>query len=218
MAEPDDVAPDMVAMHAQTAAIYDEAADGYDAHRCKILIEKPWLDRFLAALPSRPQVLDVGCGSGDPVGRYLISQGCRLTGLDIAPGMLAIARGRFPQAEWLLGDMRRPSLDRRFDGIVSWDGFFHLSRREQTDTIPKLAAYIRPGGALMLTVGDADGEITGTVEGHTVYHASLAIDAYQELLRQAGFQSIDYRREDPTCDFHSVLLASDLATGDPGRR
>lgn len=210
--EPDDIAAEMVAIHAQTEAVYDREAQGYDTHRAKVLFEKPWLDRFLAALPPNPEVLDVGCGSGDPISGYLISKGCRLTGMDIAPGMLAIANERFPEAEWLLGDMRQLSLDRQFDGIVSWNGFFHLSRREQTDTIPKLAAHIRPGGTLMLTIGHLDGEVTGTVEGHTVYHASLSIDVYQDLLRQAGFRSVDYALEDPACDFHSIILASDLAS------
>lgn len=201
----------MILIHAQTAAIYDREAEGYDDRRAKVLFEKPWLDRFLARLPPSPEVLDAGCGAGNPIGAYLLSKGCRLTGMDIAPGMLAIAKKRFPQAEWLHGDMRTLALGRQFDGIISWDAFFHLSRQEQMDTIPKLAAHIRLGGALMLTIGHMDGQVTGTVEGHTVYHASLAIEVYEDLLRKEGFETIEHALEDPGCDFHSVLLASDLA-------
>jgi hypothetical protein len=50
------------------------------------------------------------------------------------------------------------------------------------------------------------------VEGATVYHASLTIDAYETLLKGAGFQTIEYALQDPACDFHSVILASNKKT------
>ena len=36
------------------------------------------------------------------------------------------ARARFPDAEWLVGDMRALALHRRFNGALAWDSFFHL--------------------------------------------------------------------------------------------
>jgi SAM-dependent methyltransferase len=35
------------------------------------LMEAAWLDRFFSLLPPRPIVLDIGCGSGEPMARYL---------------------------------------------------------------------------------------------------------------------------------------------------
>jgi hypothetical protein len=29
-------------------------------------------------------------------------------------------------AEWLVSDMRRLALERRFDGVLAWDSLFHL--------------------------------------------------------------------------------------------
>lgn len=37
------------------------------ASRSGRLMEAPWLDRFLGLLPSRPAVLDIGCGSDEPM-------------------------------------------------------------------------------------------------------------------------------------------------------
>jgi SAM-dependent methyltransferase len=205
-----DIAPDMQDIHRQTLNVYDRHAPGYQEHRGKMLFERAWLDRFLAALPenNRADILDLGCGTGDPIDRYLLSKGCRVTGLDAAEGMLALARDMFPGSQWLHGDMRSFDLGRDFDGVLSWDGFFHLSRGEQLAALPALAAHVRAGGALLLTIGHEDGEVTGTVEGQPVYHASLAIDAYTKLLKELGFSTIDYTLEDPSCDYHSVLLAS----------
>lgn len=203
-----DISPQLTGTHARTQAIYDEHAAGYDAHRAKVLFEKPWLDRFLAKLPGRPEILDMGCGAGQPITSYLVSRDCQVTGMDNAVAMLEIARDRMPGTDWMFGDMRTFKLDRQFDGILSWDGFFHLSRQEQEDSIPNFAAHVRDGGALMLTIGHKEGEATGTVEGSTVYHSSLAIETYTELMKRCGFKHIDYALQDPECDFHSIILAS----------
>ncbi|MEM6383637.1 MAG: class I SAM-dependent methyltransferase [Pseudomonadota bacterium] len=202
------ITPDLVAVHAATRAIYDKAATGYDAHRAKFLFERPWLDRFLGALPDRPTVADVGCGAGEPIARYLIGAGCRLTGIDCAPAMLAIARKRFADHTWIEADMRTLALKHHFDGLISWDAFFHLSRAEQRQTIPRLAEHVAPGGAMMLTVGPKDCEGSGTVEGEAGYHASLDPAEYESLLTRSGFSDIRFVKEDPECDFHSVVLAS----------
>lgn len=207
-----DIAPDLIEVHRRTNAVYDRHAEGYDAHRAKHLFEKPWLDAFLSKLSPGAAVLDLGCGTGDPIARYLLSQGCRLTGVDVAQSMIDRASEEFPQAEWRQGDMRQLALGRQFDGVLSWDGFFHLSRREQISAFATLASHVRDGGAMMLTIGHEDGEVTGTVERETVYHASLSIDAYAALARQAGFQTIEHRLQDPACDFHSVFLASNKKT------
>jgi len=64
---------------------------------------EPILGRLLAGVrrvvlglcPPRPgmEVVDVGCGTGSVLGRYAAA-GCRVTGLDASPGMLAEARRR----------------------------------------------------------------------------------------------------------------------------
>jgi hypothetical protein len=94
-----------------------------------------------------------------------------------------------------------------FDGIISWDGFFHLSQSEQRLLLPKLAAMLRPGGIMLLTVGPVQGEVTGTVAGQTVYHASLSPREYRQLLSRSGMDAITFQAEDPLCGYHSVLMA-----------
>ena len=49
---------------------------GYVADRGSVgCNESAWLDRFSALLRQGSSVLDIGCGSGEPVVRYLIEQG-----------------------------------------------------------------------------------------------------------------------------------------------
>jgi len=191
-----------------TRAVYERNAAGFDRHRGRLLIERAWLDRFLALVPEGEAVLDLGCGAGEPIARYLIESGRTVWGADFAEPMLAIARQRFPQATWVHADMRTLDLGRRFGGIVGWDSFFHLTRDEQRAVIPRLARHLTPRGALLLTVGPSDGEVTGTVEGDAVYHSSLAREEYARVLDEAGLRIAAFVPEDPACDYHSVLLAS----------
>ena len=191
-----------------TQAVYTRRAEGWDRHRHKSLIERAWFDRFFARLPQGGSILDLGCGAGEPLAAYVLDSGFELTGLDYSAPMLELARQRYPAAAWVQGDMRSLPFDQAFDGIFSWDGSFHLARDEQRQLLTDLALLVKPGGALMLTVGHEDGEVLGVVEGERVYHSSLDPDEYRERLDTLGFTDIVFVAEDPECDFHSVLLAS----------
>src|SRR5262249_22904436 len=101
--------------------LYQRYAEEWARDRQTELIEKDWLDRFLALLPSSHRaVLDLGCGSGDPIGRYLIEKSCEVTGVDSSPILIDMCKEGFPKSKWIVGDMRSLSLDRRFDGILTW--------------------------------------------------------------------------------------------------
>ncbi|MEM6616956.1 MAG: class I SAM-dependent methyltransferase [Pseudomonadota bacterium] len=209
---PEDIDPALLAVHTRTQDVYDRAAQAFDQRRAKSLFERGWLDRFTSKLPASPTVLDVGCGTGRPISSYLMESGAVLTGFDFAPGMLAIARERYPNATWIEGDMRDIDLGQTFNGVLSWDGFFHLSRAEQRDVLPRLAQHVREGGCLMVTTGPADGEATGTVDGEAVYHASLDPAEYTAILSDCGFRHVEIVVEDPECDFHSIAFASQKAS------
>lgn len=176
-----------------------------------VLFERAWLDRFLAALPTAPRILDLGCGTGVPVSRFLTDRGAALIGLDYSSAMIDLARHEAPDGDWRLGDMRDLSLDESFDGVLSWDGFFHLTQIEQRAVLPKIASLIRVDGALLLTVGPEEGEVAGMVGGEAVYHASLSPEDYDAILKGLGFKHVVFTPDDPDCDGHSILLATGKA-------
>lgn len=200
--------PDLRALAGRTQEIYERNAARFDRERPKALHERAWLDRFLDCLAPGGHVLDAGCGTGDPVAHYMAGRGFRVTGLDASEAMLAIARTRFPDGDWRLGDMRSVDLPERFDGIIAWDSFFHLTADEQRDTLPQFARLLAPGGALLLTIGPEAGEVTGRVGDDSVYHASLAPEDYDSILAAHGLGVIAFVAEDPDCDFRTLLLAA----------
>lgn len=193
-----------------TREVYDRHAKRYDERRSKAWGEARWLARFADALPPGGRVLDLGCGSGRPIAGWLIGEGFRLTGADFSENMLALARARWPDGDWRLGDIRTLDLGDVFDGIIGWDSVNHLTPDEQRTCLPRLAAHLHPGGTLMVTVGPGAGEATGTIEGEPVYQASLSPAEYARVLEESNMQMTAYFAEDPDCDRHSVLMARRL--------
>lgn len=170
-------------------------------------MEASWLDRFIGLLPHRRAVLDIGCGSGEPMSRYLAEQACDITGVDSAPEMIALCAAHFPQQNWLVADMRSLALGRTFDGILAWDSFFHLSHDDQRLMFPIFRTHAAAHAVLMFTSGPNHGEAIGSLEGEPLFHASLSSDEYGDLLTQNGFEVLAHAIEDPTCSRHTVWLA-----------
>ncbi len=199
--------PDMKKLAARTRDVYERLGPRFDAERARLLVERKWLRRFEDYLPEGGTILDVGCGAGEPIARYFIEKGYALTGIDYARSLIALAGQRFPGSRWLVSDMRTLDLPERFDGILAWHSFFHLSPAAQRSTLPRFARHLRPGGVLMVTVGTEESEVVGQVGGEPVYHSSLAPETYRKILHELGMQVIDFVFEDPECDFATVLLA-----------
>lgn len=189
-------------------ALYERHAREYDRDRGRTLEERAWLDRFAAALPAGGTVLDVGCGMGEPIARYLIERGFHVTGVDSSPSMIALCRQRFPEAEWLVADMRELVLPRRFEGLLAWDSFFHLRAVDQRAMFPRFRALAVPGAPLLFTSGPAEGEAIGSWCGEPLYHASLSPAEYRRLLLENGFAVQSYVAVDPACGNHTVWLAT----------
>jgi len=187
--------------------LYERHALAWDGDRGKSLFERPWLDRFLGLVPEGGSILDIGCGSAEPLAAYLIAQGRRVTGIDSSSSLIGLCRHRFPGHDWEVADMRRLALGRRFDALLAWDSFFHLTAEDQRAMVPVFADHAAPGAALMFTSGPAEGEALGSYRGETLYHASLSPAEYEDRLGAAGFEVLAYRPEDPECGGHTIWLA-----------
>lgn len=187
--------------------IYEKCADWFDTHRGKNLMEKEYLDLIIQAIPQGGTILDVGCGSGEPIAKYFIEQGFSVTGIDSSSRMIQMCQHRFPQATFHCKDMRTLALSQRFDAILAWDSFFHLTHQEQRHMFSIFQNHIKPNGLLLFTSGPSHGEVFGEMEGYPLYHASLAPEEYQKLLQHHYFKVLHHQIEDPNCGNHTVWVA-----------
>lgn len=189
--------------------IYERHADAWVDARLREgrFYERGWLDRFCALVSPGGPVLDMGCGAGEPIARYVSEHGHAVTGVDSSPAMIAKFRARLPGEQVLVADMRALSLGRLFQGILAWDSFFHLCHEDQRRMFPVFRMHAAPGAALMFTSGPAYGEAMGHLEGEPLYHASLDAAEYRTLLDDAGFGIVATLAEDQTCGGRTVWLA-----------
>ncbi len=102
-----------------------------------------------------PRILDLGCGTGT-VARRLAARGHQVTGFDLSPDMLDLARAGTPSelgVRWVqagaveLIDCFPPS---SFDTIVSVLMFSELSAAEQGETLRQCHRLLAPGGQLVI--------------------------------------------------------------------
>lgn len=187
-------------------AVYDRSAPGWSSLRSASTIEEPWLGWLTAGFAPRAAVLDLGCGTGQPVAAWLISRGFTVTGVDFAPAMIAAARAVLPQARWITADMRALPDMGRFDAVIAWDSLFHLGAGQQRQVLRDLVARLRPGGRLCFTSGPEEGEVWGAVSGGPVWHASLAPQGYVDLLAPLGMRLRRFVAEDPAVLGRTVWL------------
>ncbi|AQS62318.1 hypothetical protein AGRHK599_LOCUS598 [Rhizobium rhizogenes] len=191
--------------------LYTEHGADFDKERGRSLAEKSWLDRFASLLPGGGSILDVGCGSGEPIAGYFIASGYDVTGIDASLPLIELCRNRFPENLWAVADMRELALGRRFDGLIAWHSFFHLKPEDQRPMFGIFRQHANDGAALMFTAGPGQGEAIGTFQGKPLYHASLARDDYESLLAAHGFRLLDHIVNDPQCGGATVYLARRVA-------
>lgn len=169
--------------------------------------ERRWIERFVEAAGPGAHVLDLGCGSGEPVVPDLLGAGLDVTGIDASASLIALCRQRFAQQDWVVADMRQLDLGRRFGGILAWHSLFHLTPDDQALMFPVFARHLAPGSPLMFTSGDRREEAIGHWRGEPLYHASLDPGEYEALLEKNGFLLVDHVADDVDCGNATIWLA-----------
>ena len=187
---------------------YERHAHAWDADRQRSSWnDKPWHDRFVTALPNGGTVLDLGCGSGSPVALNMTACGLNVMGVDASPSLIALCRERMPGQRWIVGDMRAPPVAERFNGVLAWDSFFHLTPDDQRRMFHVFAAHCGPRAVLMFNTGPAYGEAVGSYRGDPLYHASLNPAEYERLLDGIGFDVVAHIVEDAEAGGRTAWLA-----------
>lgn len=138
---------------------YDWVADTYERRFLDELDGKPrdreLLGHFAASV--RDPVVDIGTGPGQ-IGAFVRVRGRHVTGLDFSTEMTGLARARLDAA--VAADMRRlPFADERVGGLLAFYSVIHLPRPDIGAALEEFHRVLRPGGRLLLSAHEGDGEI-----------------------------------------------------------
>jgi len=158
MPEPADVPVDHTAeTHtAETRTAYDTVAVSYAELVAGALAESP-LDRALLGVLAE-QVLaagggpvgDLGCGPGR-ITAHLDALGLDAFGVDLSPGMVAVARRAHPHLRFAVGSLAALDLpDGGLAGAVVWYSLIHTPPERQPAVLGELGRVTRPGAPLLM--------------------------------------------------------------------
>lgn len=180
-----------------TRISYDTVAVSY-AHLVRdLLAEAPYERAALASFAELVQgagggpVADVGCGTGR-ITAHLHTLGVDAFGIDLSPGMIAVARRDHPELRFEVGSMTDLELaDGSVAGLVAWYSLIHIPDDQIGVVFAHFRRVVRPGGPLLLGfhVGD---ETTVKTEGYGGHRMNVHVHRRQPAqvaawLRQSGF-------------------------------
>jgi ubiquinone/menaquinone biosynthesis C-methylase UbiE len=175
------------------ASAFDHIGERYDEvfpHKDGQLAAASWL---IGRLTPGARVLDIGCGTGVPTTRQLTDAGAQVTGIDISPVMLELARRNVPQAAF--AEMDALDVTRElgeFDAAVAFFSLLMLPRAEIPQALARLRDILVPGGWLALGMVEADiDDVPIPFLGAQVRVTGYIRDDLRDVVTSAGFTVLE---------------------------
>ncbi len=143
------------ALTEQVRSTYDAVAEVYAARfpstEPEQLIDLAMVEHFRTLIPAGgAQVLDAGCGTGR-MSRYLSDRGCHVHGVDLSPGMIAVARREHADISTHVASITDlPFPDAQFDGVLLWYSVIHIADADLPTVFGEAGRVLRPGGVALV--------------------------------------------------------------------
>ena len=137
---------------------FEARLSGYEEHQLTSIESAGEFYPFTAdCLPKTANagILDLGCGTGLELGYYFeMVPTARITGIDLAGGMLEELRKKFPDKSLtLIADsyFNVPLGECVFDAAVSVESLHHFTKEEKIPLYEKVRNALKPDGYFILT-------------------------------------------------------------------
>jgi SAM-dependent methyltransferase len=173
-------------------------------------------------LPTGGHILDAGCGHGQPVITTLLENGFQVTGCDLSPVMLALAREQFPGVEFWEQAIMDIESESVFDGACSFSSMLFLDPIDFFHSIHRLHCAIKPGGVLLLYGLDQHPAYRGHPYdydlGQWMWRNTYGIDEAAKALEEHGYFKVLKTLNVTSEEMHRDLLKSwqpDTPADDP---
>lgn len=179
----------------QAVEVFDKNAGLYQLKFMQVTAYETALNKFLEQINTNASILDIACGPGN-ISRYLLNKKpyLQITGIDLSPAMLELAKVNCPGASFQLMDSRQiGELQQKFDGIVSGFCLPYLDKAEGTTMIKDSARLLLPGGYFYLSTMLGEYRLSEFKTGSTgdrVFTHYYSEDDIEDMLQQAGLRPV----------------------------
>jgi SAM-dependent methyltransferase len=176
-------------MNDRMRTAYDTIAAEFAArHGAMVPVLAALAEAFLGHLPPNPTILEAGCGAGRDMA-WFEARGAAVTGIDLSPGMLAVARP-LVEGSLLEMDLTRIDLpDTSFDGVWCNAALLHIPKADAPTVLAQFRRVLRPGGIAMVSLqgGDGEGWESNVYTGVERFFARYTATEAEALLAENGF-------------------------------
>jgi tRNA (cmo5U34)-methyltransferase len=132
---------------------FDKRLDQYEEHQLNCIDSSREFYEYTAGrLPVDPgcRIIDLGCGTGLELDEYFrLNPSAKVTGIDLAPGMLSRLREKFFDKELTLitgSYFDVPFGTLQFHAAVSVESLHHFTADQKRPLYEKLRESLKPGG------------------------------------------------------------------------
>lgn len=187
-----------------TFSTYNGAAKSYQDKVMGMDLYNDTYERLCKLIEKKnAEIFEIASGPGN-ITKYLLAK-CpdfKITGSDIAPNMIELAKINNPTADFQVMDCRDiESLDRTFDAIVCGFCMPYLSKEECVKLIKDSSKLLNANGLFYFSTMEDDYDksgfettsFSGTDEVFIYYHQT---DYLTNCLQENGFQIVDLKRKD----------------------
>lgn len=179
------------------ALVYDEFARTYDDNR-GLFDMSPVIADFMAQLPASGNLLDLGCGAGEPFAKAFLDRGWSVTGVDFSARMLELAARYVPGMTRVHGDMHEVAFPAAsFDAVCAVYSLFHVPHALHPDLFCRVRSWLRPGGRFLFTYATraytGHERFDGTKEflGQRLFYSHVTPAELRQQLDDAGFVGVE---------------------------
>ena len=193
---------------------FDSRLDDYEEHQLTCIEDARAFYPFTASclpLGQNINILDLGCGTGLELDYYFkINPSAKVTGIDLAPGMLAVLKKKFSDKNITLiqgSYFDIPFRINEYDAVVSVESLHHFTKDEKTPLYSKIYETLKPNGFFLLTdyFASSDEEeiryrnelnrlkLQQDITDNEFYHydTPLTVSHETQILMEAGFSTVE---------------------------
>lgn len=187
-----------------TIAWYDTNAEEY-ASNIEEFPSLELLNRFADAVGKGGKVLDAGCAAGRD-SALLKVRGLEPVGVDLSDSLLAIARKKYPDIQFIHSNfLNLPFEDEIFNGVWAHASLLHLeTTKEVSQALKEFYRILKQNGVIHIFVKQRQGKeettiVSDTLSNHDRFFRWFTKYEVRSLLEDAGFRLklIEDNYEDP---------------------
>ncbi|PSW22075.1 class I SAM-dependent methyltransferase [Photobacterium sanctipauli] len=145
---------------------------------------------FASRLPNKASILDLGCGHGSPIATWLSELGHQIVGVDRSQQLLAQAKQKLPDQQWIHCELEEYSITEQYHGVVIWDSLFHLPRDYHRPILEQVFKALPEQGVVILSSGGSDEDIpafTDYMFDIEFYYDALPMAQLVKTCEEMGF-------------------------------